>query len=254
MRILSWNLNGLNATMKNCPFNAETLGFPDVVCFQEIRTSSEPVVLPGYSHFWNPAMRSGYAGTALLSKSKPLNVTNGFGAAFQDDEGRIIVAEYPSCYVVNLYVPNAQKGGKNGLKRQAYRLRWDDALLEYVKELSDNKKVILCGDFNVIRGELDYFEENMRQYWADQGFASDEQSQLETLLELGFVDVFRELHPNKRSYTWWSNRLQKREQDRGWRLDYFIISDSLMGKVKRIEHLSHVYGSDHCPIALEVSL
>lgn len=254
MRIVSWNLNGLNATMKNFPFDGGTLGFPDIVCFQEIRTAAEPDILPGYYHFWNHAEKSGYAGTALLSKTAPLRVSNGLNGYFQDNEGRIIVAEYSSCYVVNVYVPNAQKGGKSGLKRQAYRMRWDTALLEYVKELVDRKMVILCGDFNVIRSELDYFEENMRQYWADQGFASDEQSQLETLLELGFVDVFREQNPHKRSYTWWSNRLQKREQDRGWRLDYFIVSKELMLKVKHIEHMSHIHGSDHCPIALEVAI
>lgn len=254
MKIVSWNLNGLNATMKNSPFDSNMLGQPDVVCFQEIRTDKEPEIFSGYYHYWNHAEKSGYAGTAVLSRTAPLKVVNGYGDRFQDNEGRIIVAEFPSAFVVNVYVPNAQKGGKAGLKRQTYRRMWDYALLTYVEELANKKSVILCGDFNVVRSSLDYFEENMRQYWANQGYASDEQSQLETLLELGLVDVYRELNPTKRSYTWWSNRLQKREENRGWRLDYFIISSDLIGKVKRIEHLSHVYGSDHCPIMLEVSL
>lgn len=254
MRIVSWNLNGLNATMKNCPFDSKVLGEPDVVCFQEIRTAAEPEIFPGYHHFWNHAEKSGYAGTALLSKEAPLKVISGFGDRFQDDEGRIIVAEYRSAFVINVYVPNAQKGGKSGLKRQTYRRFWDGALYDYVEELAGEKSVILCGDFNVVRSELDYFEENMRQYWADQGYASDEQSQLETLLELGLVDAYRELNPSKRSYTWWSNRLKKREQDRGWRLDYYFISKELMSKVRQVEHMAHIYGSDHCPIALEVAI
>lgn len=254
MKIVSWNLNGLMATMKNAPFNSETLGEPDVLCLQEIRTAAEPMVLPGYEHCWNHSQVKGYAGTVSLFKDRPLSVAKGFGGRFPDDEGRIIVAEYPSCFVVNAYVPNPQKGGKSGLKRQAYRLRWDHAFLDYVSELMDEKPVIICGDFNVARSELDYFEENMRQHWADQGYATDEQSQIDSLLDLGMADVFRTLYPTRRSYTWWSNRLQKREQGRGWRLDYFFIPRDLMKKVEKMEHMAGVYGSDHCPISLEVAL
>jgi exodeoxyribonuclease-3 len=254
VKIVSWNVNGLVATMKHNPFSKDDLGNPDIVCFQEIRTDDEPTILPGYHHFWNHAERKGYAGTAMLTKADPIRVSFGFGADFTDNEGRAITAEFPSCYVIGLYVPNSQKGGKAGLKRQAYRMSWDSALYDYVEELCEDKPVILCGDFNLVRSELDFFEENMRQHWAEQGYASDEQSSLETLLELGLTDVFRELHPTTRSYTWWSNRLQKRGENRGWRLDYFIISRSLLSKVKRIEHLSNIPGSDHCPILLEVSV
>lgn len=253
MKIVSWNLNGLMSKLKNHPFKASDLHYPDVICFQEIRTLDEPIVFSGYEHFYNHAKKSNYAGTALLTKRKPLKVQNGFQFNLRDDEGRIITAFYPEFNIVNVYVPNAQKGIKGGLKRQAYRLKWDEALFKFVKVLIEKKPLILCGDFNVARGKLDYYEENIHESSMLKGFPSDEQSSLEKLLELGLCDVFRELNPTKRSYTWWSSRLNKRSEDRGWRLDYFFISSSILKKVTRIEHLSDVYGSDHCPIELEVS-
>jgi exodeoxyribonuclease-3 len=150
--------------------------------------------------------------------------------------------------VVNAYVPNAQKN----LKKHDFRMRWDEAFREYVCGLNDNKPVIICGDFNVARSEIDIYAENMRQYWAEQGYISDERSNFESLLECGFVDAYRELNPETRSYTWWSNRLNKRSQGRGWRLDYFLVAEELMPSVVEANHLVDLLGSDHCPIDLVV--
>lgn len=250
MKIISWNLNGLMATMKSNAIDSLRERKPDIICFQEIRTHQEPVILEGYTHFWNHCEREGYSGTAILTRIKPKRVLNGFLNDFPDSEGRLITMEFAGFYLINAYVPNSQKN----LKRQAYRMEWDYALREHTLELMDDKPVVLCGDFNVARSELDIYAENMRQYWAEQGYASDERSNLETLLECGLCDVFRELHPDQRSYTWWSNRLNKRHEDRGWRLDYFLVSEEVMDRNIYITHLSEILGSDHCPVELEVAL
>ncbi len=179
-----------------------------------------------------------------------LNPEFTLGMSDQDEEGRSITVEYPEFYLINTYVPNAQRN----LQRHAYRREWDERLRSYAQSLMDFKPVIITGDFNVARDDIDIYPENLRQYWASQGFASDERSDLETLLELGFQDAFRTFYPDTRSYTWWSNRLRKRDQNRGWRLDYFLVADELMPLVQKVEHLSEIMGSDHCPILLEVSL
>lgn len=250
MKIVSWNLNGLLASLKNGVLNVFQDILPDILCLQEIRTREEPEILEGYFHYWNHGDREGYSGTAVLSFEEPSRVIYGFLSDFPDDEGRLITLEYPEVFVVNAYVPNSQQN----LKRQAYRMRWDAAFREHIIELKDKKPVIVCGDFNVARESIDIYEENMRQYWAEQGYASDERSNFETLLEEGLTDVFRALHPDERSYTWWSNRLNKRQEDRGWRLDYFLVSDELMEDVVSFSHMKDILGSDHCPISLEVTL
>lgn len=250
MKVVSWNLNGLMATMKNGHTNSLLNHDADIICFQEIRTNEEPIVLPGYLHYWNHAEQKGYAGTAMLFKRAPLSVECGFRSDFSDADGRVMTADLGDCYVVTAYVPNSQKN----LKTRAYRMEWDEEFRSYVTELAEEKSVIICGDFNVARSSIDIFSENMRQYWAEQGYISDERNNLEALIEEGFTDVFRELHPDERSYTWWSNRLYKRSEGRGWRLDYFFVSDELMPKVKSITHHHEIEGSDHCPIELEVSV
>lgn len=248
MRIISWNLNGLLSSVKNNSFEPIKKLSPDVVCLQEIRTKQEPEIIPGYTHFWNHSQRDGYSGTAVLSRKKPLRVIPGFGSGYPDPEGRLLTLEFDNIYVINAYVPNSQKN----LKRHAYRMEWDAALREYICELREEKPVVLCGDFNVAREDIDVYEENLRQYWAEQGYTSDERSSLEALLETGLTDVYRHFYPKKRSYTWWSNRLNKRSEGRGWRLDYFIVSNELLLRVSGISHLSDIGGSDHCPIMLEV--
>lgn len=250
MKIVSWNLNGLIASMKNSALDPVLEMLPDIICLQEIRTQEEPKILNGYHHYWHHGEREGYSGTAVLCIDEPSEVICGFLNDFKDGEGRLITLEYPDVYVVNAYVPNSQQN----LKRQAYRMRWDEALRKHIAELMDSKPVVLCGDFNVARDSIDIYEENMRQYWAEQGYASDERSNFETLLEVGLTDVFRTLHPDERSYTWWSNRLNKRQEDRGWRLDYFLISDELMNSVVSFSHMKDILGSDHCPIMLEVTV
>jgi len=250
MRVISWNLNGLLSTVKGGAFSLIEAKQPDILCLQEIRTQQEMVVLEGYHHIWNHCNRDGYAGTAMLCREPPIRSWCGFSEDAVDQEGRLIVAEYPAFYLLNAYVPNSQQN----LQRHEYRMQWDEQLRDLVVELKEVKSVIICGDFNVARDHLDIYPENMRQYWAEQGYASDERSNFETLLECGLIDAFRELHPNERSYTWWSNRLNKRQQDRGWRLDYFLVDEALMGAVTSVCHLSDILGSDHCPIELEVHL
>ncbi len=250
MKIVSWNLNGLLASIKNGVVDTFAALESDVLCLQEIRTHEEPLMLEGYQHFGNHGDRDGYSGTAVLARITPIDVIYGFRGDFPDTEGRLITLEYPDVYIVNAYVPNSQQN----LKRQAFRMKWDEAFRAHIAELMEDKPVIVCGDFNVARDSIDIYGENMRQYWAEQGYASDERSNFETLLEEGLTDVFRALNPDKRSYTWWSNRLNKRQEDRGWRLDYFLISDDIMDCVVDMGHLKDVMGSDHCPIYLEAAL
>lgn len=255
MKIISWNLNGLLSTVENGCFKAISDLKPDFLCLQEIRTNDEPQIISKYRHFFNHSDKAKYSGTAVLTAKPPLRVWSGFESdysdvVFPDNEGRIMTVDLGSAFLVNVYVPNSQMN----LERQQYRLDWDSALFEYIEGLKYEKAVIICGDFNTVRSELDVFEENLRQMWSMQGYLSDEQANLENLLELGLTDVFRELYPTKRSYTWWSNRKSRREVDRGWRLDYFLVSDDLMKKVVDIKHLSDIKGSDHCPIMLEVKI
>lgn len=249
MKIITWNLNGLLSSVQNDVFAAIADMQPDVICLQEIRTQQEPVVLPGYHHYWNHGVRDGYSGTAVLTKTRPLAVSCGAGTG-EDTEGRLLTMEFPECFLINVYAPNSQQN----LQRRAFRMNWDEDFYPYARELMCDKPVIACGDFNVTRSELDIYAENQRQVWAQMGYASDERSNLETFLEDGFVDVFRHIYPNKRSYTWWSNRLNKRKENRGWRLDYFFVSEDLIPQVERIEHLENVHGSDHCPVFMEVSV
>ena len=170
------------------------------------------------------------------------------GDLFPDDEGRVITAEFPQFFIVNTYVPNSQRN----LQRRQYRMDWDIAFRQYVSNLAYEKSVIIGGDFNVAREAIDIYEENQHQFADNQGYASDERSEMESLLDEGFTDAFRELYPDLRSYTWWSNRLNKRFEGRGWRLDYFIVSDDLTFSIADMKHHQEIMGSDHCPIELEV--
>ena len=250
MKIVSWNLNGLVATMNSGALTVLEDELPEIICLQEIRTQREPEILTGYFHYWNHGSREGYSGTAVLTWDEPVRVFNGFLNGYVDDEGRVITLEYADFYLVNAYVPNSQQN----LKRKAFRVEWDEAFREHIAELMEDKSVIICGDFNVARTELDIYEQNAVRESMETGYASDEQSDFETLLELGLCDVFREKYPDTRSYTWWSNRLNKREENKGWRLDYLLVSEDLLGSVRDIVHETEVGGSDHCPIRLEVEI
>lgn len=248
MKLLSWNLNGLLSCIKNKSFEQLHPYASDIICLQEIRTKQEPEIIPGYIHFWHHSQHDGYSGTVTLCKKEPLHVIYGFGDMFPDPEGRLITLEYTDRFVINAYVPNSQKN----LRRHAYRMEWDEAFQKYLCDICKAKPVIICGDFNVARADIDVYEENLRQYWAEQGYASDERSNFESLLDMGLTDAYRYFNPNTRSYTWWSNRLNKRNQNRGWRLDYFLVSNELLPRIIRICHLSNIVGSDHCPILIEV--
>ena len=252
LKIISWNINGLLSCVANKSFLPLKEQKPDIICLQEIRTKEEPLIVEGYNHIWNHAEREKYSGTVILTLpefSDPLEITTGFGNN-EDVEGRLITLEYEEFYLVNTYVPNSQLN----FKRKAYRLKWDESFHDYIENLSIYKSVIICGDFNVTRNEIDVFKENARALQQEQGLISDERANMEELINLGLIDVFREFYPDTRSYTWWSNRLNRRSLNRGWRLDYFLVSDDLKEKIVDIKHLTNVEGSDHCPIMLEIEI
>ena len=246
MKIISWNVNGLRACIKNNAVRFFEKADADVYCLQETKGMAD-FELSGYYSFWNPAKRPGYSGTLTLSKVAPCSVRYGFGNERFDDEGRLITVEYPGFYLVNAYFTNSQ----HRFDRQEYRMEWDAELLVFLQQLT--KPVILCGDMNVARDYIDIYPENLRNEENPPGFCSAEREGLETLLNAGFVDVFRQWYPKRTgAYTWWSNRLNKRLENRGWRLDYFLISKSILSDVCGIRHLTDVLGSDHCPIELTI--
>ena len=251
LKIISWNLNGLLSCLESHSFEPIKQIAPDVLCCQEIRTKQKKTVIREYKHYLNPSERDGFHGTMTLARQEPIKTHNGIGVKELDAEGRVITLEYPNVYIVNAYAPMSQKN----LERQDVRREWDYAFRQYICSLDSEKPVIMCGDFNVARLEIDVFPENMRQHWDRQGYASDEAANIETLLELGFVDAFRELYPDKENcYTWWSNRLNRRAVNRGWRLDYFFISERLRPRIIDVRHLTEITGSDHCPIELIIKL
>ena len=251
MRVISWNLNGLNASYKSGEFSKVEDLSPDVVCCQEVRTWQEMEVLEGYTHIWNHGKREGYSGTLTMTWDEPLRTFHGLGDDRLDEEGRVITVEYPQLYIVNAYAPNSQRG----LRRYQYRLDWDEAFQEHLRKLKADKPVVACGDFNAPRLRIDVYPENQREFWAMQGYESDERAGLDTILDMGFVDAFRHLFPDLTgAYTWWSQRRYKRLENRGWRLDYFFVSDDLTDKIKAVRHRDEIMGSDHCPIELELAL
>ena len=244
MKLVSWNVNGLAACKRKGFLKSIARLRADIVCCQEVRTNC-PLNTPEYLQYWNLAEQSGYSGTLILAKKEPRSVQYGFGIDQLDCEGRLIALEYDSFCIVNVYVPNSQSSDE----RLDYRIAWDQALLDFLDRL--NKPAILCGDFNVARSYLDVYPENLRNEENPPGFLSDEREGMERLLTRGYVDVFRALHPEKTgAYTWWSNRLNKRLENRGWRLDYFLVSDALLPSVRSMEHHTDILGSDHCPISL----
>ncbi len=249
MKILSWNINGLISFVENQSYREIEKIDADVICFQETRTRRRMTAVSGYCHYFNPCEKDGLHGTLTMTKTEPLNVIYGIGVKELDAEGRVLTVEFPTLFVVNCYVPRAES-----LERHEFRRKFDDALQSFVKNLLDKgKQVILCGDFNVLRTEIDIYPENEREHYALQGIISDERSNLENLMEIGFVDAFRFKYPKeKNSYTFWSNRRYKRKENRGWRLDYFFVSKNAVEAIKEVKHLTEIYGSDHAPILLEL--
>ncbi len=251
MRLISWNVNGLRACMGKGFLDFFTRIGADAVCLQETKMQPHQLELelPGYVQFWNSAEKKGYSGTAVFAKREPLAVTCGIGMPEHDTEGRVITCEYENFYLVTVYTPNAQQG----LARIDYRMAWEDAFRDYLLELDRVKPVIVCGDMNVAHNEIDL--KNPGPNRGNAGFSDQERAAFTRLLESGFTDTFRDLHPDLAGvYSWWSYRFHARDNNAGWRIDYFLVSDRLRDKVETASILTEVYGSDHCPVMLEIDL
>jgi len=251
MRLISWNVNGIRATLNKGFADFVAAEQPDVLCLQETKARPEQVQLPlemaGYHGFWNSAEKAGYSGTAIFSRVAPLHVGYGIGHEHHDREGRVITAEFADFSLVTVYTPNSQ----DELRRLEYRQQWDADFLAYVKNLEaeKNKPVIFCGDLNVSHQEIDLArpKENRR----NPGFTDEERAGFGNMLDAGFVDTFRHLYPEQRNaYSWWSYRGGARERNVGWRLDYFLTSTPLRERIVEADILAHVHGSDHCPVRL----
>jgi exodeoxyribonuclease-3 len=252
MRIISWNVNGLRAVLKKGFPEFVRARDPDIICLQETKALPEQVELdlPEYPHrFWNSATRKGYSGTAVFAKDAPLSHTTGIGIGKHDGEGRVITLEHDKFFLVNIYVPNAQRG----LERLDYRAgEWDVDLLKYLKKLEKKKPVIFCGDLNVAHREIDLA--NPKSNVNNAGFTPRERAGFDNLVGAGFIDTFREFTKEGGHYTWWSYMGQAREKNVGWRIDYFLVSPALRPLLKKSYILPGVTGSDHAPIVLELDL
>lgn len=248
MKLISWNVNGLRACVGKGFFEFLETEQPDMMCLQE--TKLQPDQAPqveGYQEYWCSAEKKGYSGTALFSKTEPLNVTYNLGIDEHDHEGRVITAEYPGFYLVTVYVPNSQ----NELKRLDYRMQWEDDFRAYVQSLDQKKPVIICGDMNVAHQEIDL--KNPKTNRRNAGFTDEERQKMTELLGAGFVDTWRHFYPDAEGiYSWWSYRFKAREKNAGWRIDYFLVSARLIDRVKSARILTDVLGSDHCPVAIEI--
>lgn len=248
MKLISWNVNGLRACLNKGFLEFFQAADADVVCLQETKAQPEQVELelPGYKQYWNSAEKKGYSGTAVFTRVEPLAVTYGMNRPSYDGEGRVITAEYQPFFLVNCYTPNAQKG----LARLEYRMAWEDTIREYLIGLDQKKPVIFCGDLNVAHQEIDL--KNPKANQGSAGFSSEERAKMTRLLSSGFSDTFRALYPETVAYSWWSYLHRARETNAGWRIDYFIVSDRLLPQVADSKVLSQVYGSDHCPVEIDL--
>ena len=248
MKAVSWNVNGLRACAGKGFYDYLAENPADFICVQEtkLQTGQITMQLPeGYRSFWNSAERKGYSGTAIFTPHEPLSVTYGIGVAAHDHEGRAITLEYPEFYLVNIYTPNAQQE----LARLPYRLEWERDLRSYLCALDAHKPVILCGDMNVAHEEIDL--KNPKTNRGNAGFSDEERAAFSALLDSGFADTFRRLHPDTAgAYSWWSYRYHARQNNAGWRIDYFVVSERWMERVTAAGIDSVVTGSDHCPVWL----
>lgn len=249
MRLISWNVNGIRAAMGKGFLDFVKEQEPDVLCIQEtkMQEGQAQVPLEGYHQYWCSAEKKGYSGTAVFSRQEPISVSYGIGIDEHDHEGRVITAEYDGFFLVNVYVPNSQ----DGLKRLDYRMKWEDDFRGYLKKLEETKPVVTCGDFNVAHKEIDL--KNPKTNRKNAGFTDEEREKMTVLQEEGFTDTFRYFYPDAEGmYSWWSYRFNARKNNAGWRIDYFLTSKVLDDKLQKAEILSDVYGSDHCPVTLEI--
>ena len=255
MKLISWNVNGLRAVINK--------GFKeffkeidaDIFCIQETKMQEAQLdenileIFEGYNAYWNSAEKKGYSGTAIFTKQKPLNVTYGIGKEEHDKEGRVITLEFEKFYIVNIYNQNT----KRELERLDYRQLWEDEIRAYLLKLKENKPVVMCGDLNVAHTEIDL--KNPKTNRKNAGFTDEERAKMTELLNAGFVDTFRYKYPEvEGKYSWWSYMFHAREKNAGWRIDYFIVSENLKDKIEDAKILDDIYGSDHCPVELDLNI
>lgn len=251
MKLVSWNVNGIRACVKKGFLDYFNEVDADILCIQESKLQAGQIdlELEGYHQYWNYAQKKGYSGTAIFTKQKPLNVTYGLNIEEHDNEGRVITAEYDDFYFVTCYTPNS----KNELARIDYRMSWEDAFREYLKELDKTKPVILCGDLNVAHQEIDL--KNPKTNRKSAGFSDQERGKMTELLDAGFTDTFRHLYPDlEGAYSWWSYLGKARDRNAGWRIDLFLVSDRIKENIVEAEIHNEVLGSDHCPVLLDIKL
>ena len=255
MKLISWNVNGLRAVVNK--------GFKeffkeidaDIFCIQETKMQEAQLdenileIFEGYNAYWNSAEKKGYSGTAIFTKQKPLNVTYGIGKEEHDKEGRVITLEFGKFYIANIYTPNS----KRELERLDYRQLWEDEIRAYLLKLKENKSVVMCGDLNVAHTEIDL--KNPKTNRKNAGFTDEERAKMTELLNAGFVDTYRYKYPEvEGKYSWWSYMFHAREKNAGWRIDYFIVSENLKDKIEDAKILDDIYGSDHCPVELDLNI
>ncbi len=248
MKLVSWNVNGLRAVAGK--------GFADIfaeldadcVCLQETKLKAGQIDLEflGYESYWNYADKPGYSGTVIYTRIHPLSVSYGIGVDVHDHEGRVVTLEFPEFYLINVYVPNSQ----DGLRRLDYRMQWEDAFRAYLHSLP--KPVVVCGDMNVAHEEIDL--KNPATNHMNPGFTDEERAKMTELLGSGFVDTWRFQHPTEEKYSWWSYRMAARERNVGWRIDYFLVSEALRERIVSTEIHNEIFGSDHCPVELVLSI
>ncbi len=251
LKFISWNVNGLRAVVSKNFMEAFNSLDADFFCLQETKLQEGQIdlALDGYHQYWNYAQKKGYSGTAIFTKHKPLSVFYGMGIEEHDTEGRVITLEYEKFYLVTVYTPNSQ----DELKRLDYRMKWEDDFKKYLLSLSQKKGVIICGDLNVAHEEIDI--KNPKTNHHNAGFTDEERNKMTELLQSGFLDSFRYFYPEQKDiYSWWSYRFHAREKNAGWRIDYFLVSQSLQQNLKGASIHTEIFGSDHCPVELNLEL
>ena len=251
MKLISWNVNGIRACAGKGFMDVFNNADADFFCIQESKMQAGQLELnmPGYHQYWNYAVKKGYSGTAIFAKEEPLNVAYGIGIEEHDQEGRVITLEYDKFYMVTVYTPHSQ----NELARLSYRMKWEDDFADYIMGLDEKKPVIICGDLNVAHKEIDL--KNPKTNRHNAGFTDEEREKFSKLLDRGFIDTFRYFYPDKADiYSWWSYRFKAREKNAGWRIDYFLVSKRLEDKLKDAVIHTEIFGSDHCPVELDIDL
>ena len=248
MKLISWNVNGIRACCGKGFADIFAQQDADFFCLQETKMQEGQLDLQfdGYQSFWNYAEKKGYSGTAVFTRHQPLSVSYGIGVDEHEHEGRVVTLEMPDFYLVTVYTPNSQ----DGLKRLDYRMTWEDDFRHFLLQLDAKKPVIVCGDMNVAHQEIDL--KNPKTNHHNAGFTDEERDKFSVLLDSGFTDSFRLLHPDEVKYSWWSYRMRAREKNIGWRIDYFLTSDRLKSQISSADILTDIYGSDHCPVVLEM--